>query len=78
MVVVKEGKDDATTVFHPQRFLRPPVVGLDKYWNLYPKKWDEKYFSVFMEDVGLQNELVFQTPKLVISYLLIDTYRVEK
>ena len=57
MVVVKEGKDDATTVFHPQRFLRPPVVGLDKYWNLYPKKWDEKYFSVFMEDVGLQNEL---------------------
>ena len=23
MVEVKEGKDDATTVFHPQRFLRP-------------------------------------------------------
>ena len=57
MVEVKEGKDDATTVFHPQRFLRPPVVGLEKYWNLYPKKWDEKYFSVYMEDVGLQHEL---------------------
>ena len=57
VVEVKEGKDDATTVFHPQRFLRPPVVSLEKYWNLYPKKWDEKYFSVFMEDVGLQNEL---------------------
>ena len=57
MVEIKEGKDDATTVFHPQRFLRPPVVGLEKYWSLYPKKWDEKYFSVFMEDVGLQNEL---------------------
>ena len=57
MVQVKEGTDDATTVFHPQRFLRPPVVSLDKYWSLFPKKWDEKYFSVFMEDVGLQNEL---------------------
>lgn len=57
VVEVKEGKDDATTVFHPQRFLRPPVVSLEKYWNLYPKKWDEKYFSVYMEDVGLQNEL---------------------
>ena len=57
MVEVKEGKDDATTVFHPQRFLRPPVVGLDKYWSLYPKQWEEKYYSVFMEDVGLQNEL---------------------
>lgn len=57
MVEIKEGKDDATTVFHPQRFLRPPVVSLEKYWNLFPKKWEEKYFSVFMEDVGLQNEL---------------------
>ena len=43
VVLVKEGKDDATTVFHPQRFLRPPVVGLDKYWSLFPKKWEEKY-----------------------------------
>ena len=57
LVEVKEGKDDSTTVFHPQRFLRPPVVSLEKYWKLFPKKWDEKYFSVFMEDVGLQNEL---------------------
>ena len=57
MVEVKEGKDDATTVFHPQRFLRPPVVGLDKYWSLFPKKWEEKYYSVYMEDVGLQNDL---------------------
>ena len=33
---------------HPQHFLfRPPVVGLDMYWNLYRKDWEEKYFVVF-------------------------------
>ena len=57
MVEVKEGKDDATTVFHPQRFLRPPVVAPEKYWGLYPKAWPEKYYSVFLEHVGLQNDL---------------------
>ena len=55
---VEEGEDDATSKLHPQRFLfRPPVVGLDKYWNLYPKEWEEKYYSVYMEDVGLQHDL---------------------
>ena len=57
MVEVKAGVDDATTKFHPQRFLRPPVVAPEKYWNLFPKKWDEKYYSVYLEDVGLQNDL---------------------
>ena len=57
VVEVAAGKDDATTVFHPQRFLRPPVVAVEKYWNLFPKAWGEKYYSVYLEDVGLQNEL---------------------
>lgn len=57
VVNVKEGQDDATTLFHPQRFLRPPVVAVEKYWGLYPKAWEEKYYSVYLEDVGLQNEL---------------------
>ena len=43
---------------HPQHFLfRPPVVGLDMYWNLYRKDWEEKYYFVYMEDVGLQHDL---------------------
>ena len=54
---IKAGKDDSTTQFHPQRFLRPPVVAPEKYWNLFPKKWEEKYYSVYLEDVGLQNDL---------------------
>ena len=40
------------------------------FMGTYPKTINNPF--------GLQNELVFQTPKLVISYLLIDTYRVEK
>ena len=57
MVDIKAGKDDSTTQFHPQRFLRPPVVAPEKYWNLFPKKWEEKYYSVYLEDVGLQHDL---------------------
>ena len=57
VVDVKPGKDDSTTQFHPQRFLRPPVVAPEKYWNIFPKKWEEKYYSVYLEDVGLQNDL---------------------
>ena len=57
VVEVQAGKDDATTLFHPQRFLRPPVVAVEKYWNIFPKCWEEKYYSVYLEDVGLQNEL---------------------
>ena len=57
MVDIKAGKDDATTQFHPQRFLRPPVVAPEKYWNLFPKSWGERYYSVYLEDVGLQNDL---------------------
>ena len=57
VVEVKAGQDDATTLFHPQRFLRPPVVAPEKYWNIFPKAWEEKYYSVYLEDVGLQNEL---------------------
>ena len=44
---VEEGEDDATSKLHPQHFLfRPPVVGLDKVWNLYRKDWEEKYYFV--------------------------------
>ena len=57
LVEVKAGNDDATTQFHPQRFLRPPVVAPEKYWALFPKKWEEKYYSVYLEDVGLQHDL---------------------
>ena len=57
MVEIKSGMDDATTKFHPQRFLRPPVVAPEKYWSLFPKKWEEKYYSVYLEDVGLQHDL---------------------
>ena len=31
LVEVKAGQDDATSVFHPQRFMRPPVVAVEKY-----------------------------------------------
>ena len=55
MVEIKSGQDNATTKFHPQRFLRPPVVAPEKYWSLFPKKWEEKYYSVYLEDVGLQH-----------------------
>ena len=57
VVEVQAGRDDSTTIFHPQRFLRPPVVAVEKYWNLFPKAWEEKYYSVYLEDVGLHNEL---------------------
>ena len=54
----EKGEDDATSKLHPQHFLfRPPVVGLDMYWNLYRKDWEEKYYFVYMEDVGLQHDL---------------------
>ena len=57
LVEVKAGQDDATSVFHPQRFMRPPVVAVEKYWSLFPKVWEEKYYSVYLEDVGLQHDL---------------------
>ena len=57
LVEVEAGQDDATTVLHPQRFLRHPVVAVEKYWHLMPKSWDEKYYSVYLEHVGLQNDL---------------------
>ena len=55
---VEEGEDDATTIFHPQRFMmRPPVVDLKKCWSLYPTSWPETYYSVYLTDVGLDNQL---------------------
>ena len=57
-VLVKEGKDDATKTFHPQRFLlRYPVVAPYKYWELYPTHWEEVYYSTYLEHVGLENTL---------------------
>ena len=38
MVEIKSGLDDATTKFHPQRFLRPSVVAPEKYWSLFPRQ----------------------------------------
>ena len=57
-VTILEGKDDATTLFHPQRYsLRPPVTGQHKVWDQYPTHWPEIYFSVNLSDVGLENDL---------------------
>ena len=58
VVKVEAGEDDATKVFHPQRFqMRPPVVDLQKVWSLYPTHWPETYYSVYLTDVGLDNQL---------------------
>ena len=60
---------------HPQHFLfRPPVVGLDMYWNLYRKDWEEKYYFVYMEDVGLQHDLGL-SPSCLFGYLTIHASR---
>ena len=57
-VTIKEGVDDATTNFHPQRYsLRPPVCGQGKIWDNYPTHWPEVYYSVNLSDVGLENQL---------------------
>lgn len=57
-IVFSEGPDDATTILHPQRFMfRSPVVPLSKYWDLYPQAWQEVYYSIYLEDVGLENVL---------------------
>ena len=56
-VLVKEGLDDATNIFHPQRYaLRPSVVGQEKIWGSYPTHWPEVYYSVNLTDVGLENQ----------------------
>ena len=58
LIAIKEGEDDATTIFHQQRFaMRPPVVAPAKYWHLYPVEWKETYYSVHLEHVGLENVL---------------------
>ena len=57
-VKIEEGTDDATSVFHPQRYkLRPSVVGQEKVWENYPTHWPEIYYSVNLSDVGLDNQL---------------------
>ena len=55
---VEAGEDDATTIFHPQRYqLRPPVVSMTKVWANYPTHWPEVYYSIDLSDVGLDNVL---------------------
>ena len=57
-MTIKEGEDDSTTVFHPQRFaLRPPVVNMSKVWDMYPTHWPEVYYSLHLSDVGLDHDL---------------------
>ena len=57
-IKVQEGEDDATTIFHPQRFqLRPPVVSMEKVWDMYPTHWPQTYYSVHLTDLGLDTTL---------------------
>ena len=65
-VKILEGLDDATEIFHPQRYhLRPPVCGQDKIWSGYPTHWPEIYYSVNLNDVGLENQLGHKVIKLL-------------
>ena len=55
---VDAGEDNATDIFHPQRYkIRPAVVSIDKTWDLYPTNWPEIYYSQNLEDVGLEDQL---------------------
>ena len=55
-IKLEAGEDDATMIFHPQRYsLRPPVSGITKVWPSYPTHWPEVYYSVDLSDVGLDN-----------------------
>ena len=55
---IEAGTDNAKDKLHPQRFLmRTPVVSPDNYWDLFPVKWPETYYTVYLEDVGLEDQL---------------------
>ena len=54
---IEAGEDNATDIFHPQRYkIRPAVVRVDKTWALYPTNWPEIYYSQNLEDVGLEDQ----------------------
>ena len=65
IVKIEAGEDDSTTVLHPKRFLRPPVLAPSRYWHLFPVEYKEIYYSIHLEHVGLENVLSQKTVALL-------------
>ena len=57
-IELEAGNDNAKDDLHPQRFqMRTPVVSPSKYWELFPVKWPEVYYTAYLADVGLEDQL---------------------